>query len=561
MTTPPVQPPTPASARSRPTEATLPGGSAKHRGRAAADGGPDDDVRGRAALRALGVDDGTTLSEGSGGAIDVVSPLTGSLIGRVPRLEADDVARAVRRSRTAQSRWRRAPMRRRARVLLALHDLIWRLRAPLLDLVQWESGKARTHAFEELADTAITARYYARTGARHLAAERRRGAVPGLTRTTVHHRPLGVVGIISPWNYPLTLAASDAVAALMAGNAVVLKPDSATPFTALAVHSLLRRAGADPDLLQVVTGPGAALGESLIDAVDALMFTGSSATGSAVASRAGARLIPVSAELGGKNPLIVRADAPVARTVRGTVGACFSNAGQLCVSIERVYVHEAVWDRFVPAFVRATRALRVGAAMGWGADMGPLISPEHLAKVAAHVSDAVAKGATVLTGGRALPELSPTAYAPTLLTGVTEDMDLHAAETFGPVACLYRVSGDEQAVRLANASPYGLNASVWTADRHAGAELAGRIRAGTVNVNEGYAAAWGSTAAPMGGMGASGLGRRHGVEGIVKYTQSQTVAVQHLAPLHAPPGADGERWASGMAAWLRLARHLPRLDR
>ena len=525
----------------------------------AADGGRRDcDARGRAALRALGLDDGAALA---GDVIDVVSPLTGSPIGRVPRLGPDDVVRAVRRARAAQEQWARTPVRERSRVLLALHDLVLRLRGPLLDLVQWESGKARAHAFEELADTAMTARYYARTGARHLAAERRRGAVPGLTGVAVHHRPVGVVGMISPWNYPLTLAASDAVAALMAGNAVVLKPDSATPFTALAVRSLLVRAGADPGLLQVVTGAGTALGAPLIDAVDALMFTGSAATGSAVASRAGARLTPVSAELGGKNPLIVRADAPLARTVRGTVRACFSNAGQLCVSIERVYVHRDVWDRFVPALVRATGALRVGATMGWETDMGPLISAEHRARVAAHVDDAVARGATVLTGGRALEEVGPTAYAPTLLAGVTGDMEVHSAETFGPVAALYRVSGDEEAVWAANASPYGLNASVWTADPRAGAALAGRIRAGTVNVNEGYAAAWGSTAAPMGGMGASGLGRRHGPEGILKYTQSQTIAVQRLMPLQAPPGVGGERWAAALTAWLRLARRLPGLDR
>lgn len=565
MTTPTTRPAAsvpPSSAARRGPDAER-GSIAARRGRAAGRGGtavrgPAADERGRAALRALGLDDGAGLT---GEAMDVVSPLTGSPIGRVPRLGPDDVDRAVQRARTAQRRWARAPMRERSRVLLALHDLVWRLRDPLLDLVQWESGKARAHAFEELADTAMTARYYARTGARHLAARRRGGAVPGLTGVVVHHRPLGVIGIISPWNYPLTLAASDAVAALMAGNAVVLKPDSDTPFTALAVRRLLTRAGADPDLFQVVTGPGSALGAPLIDAVDAVMFTGSTATGSAVASRAGARLIPVSAELGGKNPLIVRADAPVGRAVRGTVKACFSNSGQLCISIERVYVHRDAWDRFVPALVRAAESLRVGATMGWGADMGPLISAEHLARVHAHVADAVAGGATVLTGGRALPEVGPTAYAPTLLTGVTEGMEVFAAETFGPVASLYRVSDDEEAVRLANASPYGLNAAVWTADRRAGVELAGRIRAGTVNVNEGYAAAWGSTAAPMGGMGASGLGRRHGPEGIVKYTQSQTIAVQRLMPLQAPPGVGEARWATAMAAWLRLARHLPGLDR
>ena len=434
-------------------------------------------------------------------------------------------------------------------------------RRALLDLVQWESGKARADAFEEVADVAMTARYYANTAARHLADRRRRGLIPALTRTVEHRQPKGVVGVIAPWNYPLTLAASDALAALAAGNAVILKPDSQTPHTALAVRSLLVRAGLDHRLFQVVTGKGAELGPPLVEACDCLMFTGSSATGAQVASQAGARLVAASAELGGKNPLIVCQDANLGRAVPGALKACFSNSGQLCVSVERVYVHERVWDRFVPAFARAAGKLRVARTMDWEADMGPLIDPGHLAKVDAHVRDALGKGARLLAGGHAVAQAGPAGYAPTILAGVTEDMDVFAEETFGPVVAVYPVSGEDEAVRLANATAYGLNASVWTRDARRGVRIAKRIRAGTVNVNEGYAAAWASLGAPMGGMKASGLGRRHGAEGIRKYTEAQTIAVQRLVNLQAPRGMGQEAWARALVSYLEVLRRLPGFDR
>jgi len=280
-----------------------------------------------------------------------------------------------------------------------------------------------------------------------------------------------------------------------------------------------------------------------------------------VASQAGARLVAASAELGGKNPLIVCQDANLGRAVPGALKACFSNSGQLCVSVERVYVHERVWDRFVPAFARAAGKLRVARTMDWEADMGPLIDPGHLAKVDAYVRDALGKGARLLAGGHAVAQAGPAGYAPTILAGVTEDMDVFAEETFGPVVAVYPVSGEDEAVRLANATAYGLNASVWSRDARRGVRIAKRIHAGTVNVNEGYAAAWASLDAPMGGMKASGLGRRHGAEGILKYTEAQTIAVQRLVNLQAPRGMGQETWARALVSYLEVLRRLPGFDR
>ncbi len=321
------------------------------------------------------------------------APFDGHVIGEVPACDADDVDAAVRRARAAQPAWAGRSFEERRQVLLRFHDLVLLHQDRLLDLTQMETGKARLSAFEELADVAMTARYYANTAARHLRPRRRQGALPGLTRTTVMHHPKGVVGVISPWNYPLTLAVSDAVAALMAGNAVVLKPDSDTPFTALAAVELLYEAGVPHDVFGVVTGPGSTLGPPMIERVDYLMFTGSTATGRLIAEQCGRQLVGFSAELGGKNPMLVLADADVDATVEGAVRACFSNTGQLCISIERMYVESAVYDRFVPALVERVRSMTVGAGLDWEHEMGSLVSQQQLDTVSAHVDDAVDKGA------------------------------------------------------------------------------------------------------------------------------------------------------------------------
>jgi succinate-semialdehyde dehydrogenase / glutarate-semialdehyde dehydrogenase len=489
----------------------------------------------------------------------VTSPLTGEVFGAVPVGTADDVVAAVARVRQVQPRWAAVPVRERAAVLLRYHDLVLDRQDELLDLIQAENGKARVWAFEEILDQAVTARYYARLAPRELKPKRRLSALPGLVQTREHHLPRGIVGVISPWNYPLVLAVSDALAALVAGNGVVIKPDSQTPFTALRAFELLEEAGLPEGLVQVVTGPGRSVGTAIIEAADYVMFTGSTATGRAVARQAGERLIGMSAELGGKNAMIVTDDVELDRAVEGAVVASFANTGQLCISIERIYVDATRADAFVDAFGSRAAALRLGAEQSYGTEVGPLASQAQLDKVRAHVDDAVAKGARLVAGGRYRPDIGPLFYEPTVLTDVTPEMDVYRDETFGPVVAVYPVASDDEAVARANDSEYGLNASVYSGDTGRGRAIAERLQAGTVNVNDGYASAWSSLDAPMGGMKASGMGRRHGREGLLKYTESQTIAVRsRLAEKLADPTGDAARYARRFTAIVRKAKHLPR---
>ncbi|MGV9435562.1 succinic semialdehyde dehydrogenase, partial [Nocardia sp. NPDC003648] len=378
-----------------------------------------------------------------------------------------------------------------------------------------------------------------------------RGAIPVLTHTTELRHPKGVVAIISPWNYPLSMGAGDAIPALLAGNAVVQKPDTQTALTALWALDLLREAGLPEGVWQMVVGRGSSIGTPLMDNADYLMFTGSTASGRRIARAAGERLIGASLELGGKNPMIVLDDADIARTAAGAVSACFSSTGQLCVSIERMYVAESIREEFVAAFVARTEALTIGAAYDYSTDVGCLTNRSQLDTVTAHVEDAVAKGATVLAGGRARPDLGPLFYEPTILTGVTPEMTLYDHETFGPVVSIYSFGDIDEAVERANATDYGLNASVWTRNGAKGRAVAARVHAGTVNVNDAYAAAWGSVDAPMGGMGDSGLGRRHGADGMLKYTEAQTVAHQRLLGFDAPAGLSQSAWATTLTTVLK----------
>ncbi|MEU5398825.1 succinic semialdehyde dehydrogenase [Streptomyces sp. NPDC005963] len=484
------------------------------------------------------------------------TPFTGAELANLPEATPEDVAIAFERARAAGGAWAATPVRARAAVLLRFHDLLLERQAEVLDLIQLETGKARLHAHEEVQAVAVAARHYGRRAAAYLNPRRHTGVVPVLTKVTEFRQPRGVVGQIAPWNYPLELSIGDALPAFVAGNALVMKPDTETALTALWARDLLLEAGLPAEVFQIVLGEGPVVGPEVVRHADYVSFTGSTRTGREVAQGAAARLIGVSLELGGKNPMLVLHDADIEQAAAGAVRACFSSAGQLCISIERLYVHESIADRFVQRFAERTRAMRLGHALAYGADMGSLAGERQLAAVTRHVEEAVAKGATVVAGGTARPDIGPYFYEPTILDGVEPPMAVCAEETFGPVVSLYRFTDEDAAVEAANATPYGLNASIWTRDGRRGRALATRLRAGTVNINEAYASAYGSVQSPMGGMKDSGLGRRHGSEGILKYTEAQTVAQQRLLPLAPSHGMDDRKYTDVMSRSLRAMKAL-----
>lgn len=486
------------------------------------------------------------------------APFTGQPLAVLPVSTTADVATAAERARVAQASWALRPVGDRARALLALHDLVLDRQEEILDLIQWESGKARRHAFEEVAHVALTARYYGLRAERLLRSSRRLGIYPGLTRVDVLRHPKGVVGVISPWNYPFTMAISDGLAAVAAGNAVLHKPDAQTMLCALLGAELLQEAGIPADLWQVVCGDGAVIGPAVVDCADYVCFTGSTRTGREVGGRAARRLVGASLELGGKNPMLVLRDADMERAAEAAVRACFSSAGQLCVSMERVYVADQVHDDFRELFLTKVRALRLSTALDYSADMGSLVSQRQLNTVVGHVDDARVKGARVLAGGRARPDIGPLFYEPTVLADVRPGMDCFSDETFGPVVALYRFGSESDAVARANEGRYGLNAAVFSRDTRRARALARLIRCGTVTVNETYGAGFGSIDAPMGGMRDSGVGRRQGVEGLLRFTEAQTVATQRLLPLGPALGLGEQSYARAMTTTMRLLKRLHR---
>ncbi|HEX2360760.1 MAG TPA: succinic semialdehyde dehydrogenase [Jiangellaceae bacterium] len=483
--------------------------------------------------------------------VTAVEPFTGRPLAEIPVSVPDDVEAAFRAARQAQAGWAARPVEERAWIVGRIHNLVLDRQSTIADLVQAESGKARRDAFEEIADVALAARYASARGPRLLRDRRRLGFVPGITMAIEVRQPVGVVGVISPWNYPLTLAISDSLPAFVAGNAVVHKPDTLGVLTALLARSIAVEAGLPEALWQIVAGDGPTIGGAVVERADYVSFTGSTANGRAIARRLGERLVGASLELGGKNALLVLDDADLDRAAEGAVRACFANAGQLCHSTERVYVAAAIRADFQRRFLDRVQAVRLGPAYDYSCDMGSLVSQAHLAKVVEHVEDAVAKGARVLAGGSSRPDLGPWFFEPTVLDGVRPGMLVAEAETFGPVVSIDSASDDAAAVAAANATPYGLNASVWTSNRDRGIAVAKRLHYGTVNVNEGYAAAWGSHDIPLGGMKDSGIGRRHGREGILRYTEPQGIAVQRVHGLGPIGGMSFERFADSLSHALR----------
>jgi acyl-CoA reductase-like NAD-dependent aldehyde dehydrogenase len=455
------------------------------------------------------------------------NPATGETLREFEAATDAEVHAAVVRSRAAQPAWNEIGVRRRVAIVRDFQRLLHEKKLEVATLIMREAGKPLAEALlTEVLVVLDTARFCIE----NVFAFLREQPVPhgNLAMKTKAGRtlrePYGVIGIISPWNYPFSIPATESLSALITGNAVVLKPSELTSLTALQLASLLHEAGVPQDVFQALVGDGAT-GSALLNAeIDKLVFTGSVATGKRIAQAAAERLLPVVLELGGKDPMLVLEDADVDVASSGAVWGAFVNAGQTCLSVERCYVHRSSYDAFLEACVRKTKQLRVGNGIDPQTDVGPLIRERQVRNVEAQVEDARQRGARVLIGGSRLPDLGPNFYAPTVLAEVAHAMKIMREETFGPVLPVMSFESDDEAIRLANDSEFGLAASVWTRNRSRGESLARRIQAGTVMVNDAVAC-FGISEAPHGGIKASGLGRTHGIFGLeemvrIKYVDS-----------------------------------------
>jgi len=476
----------------------------------------------------------STASNGtrSAGTIEVENPATGTVVASVPVVAPGQVAELVARARRAQPGWEALGFEGRAAVMKRCQKWVSDNAERVIETIVSETGKAYEEALvAEIGYAEGAFKFWAKNAEGYLAEERVKSASPFVKgrKLIVRHAPLGVVGVIGPWNYPLTNSFGDCIPALMAGNAVLLKPSEVTPLTSMLMAEMLSECGLPDDVYQVVPGYGET-GQALIDEVDFVMFTGSTATGKKVMERAARTLTPVSLELGGKDPMIVCADAQLERAANAAVHYSMQNAGQSCTSTERVYVEEPVYDDFVRLVTDRVSELRQGVPGGPGStDLGAVINPPQSDIVERHVKDAVERGARVLSGGGRRDE-NGHYFEPTVLVDVDHSMACMREETFGPTVPIMKVRDAEEAVRLANDSPYGLQASVWTKDAAKGERLARRIEAGVVTVNDAQVN-YVALELPMGGWKESGLGTRHGADGIRKYTKKQTVLVTSFAPM------------------------------
>jgi succinate-semialdehyde dehydrogenase/glutarate-semialdehyde dehydrogenase len=489
-----------------------------------------------------------------GGSWKLTEVYTGELLVELPQSTSADIERAFATARSAQAEWARRPLKKRLEVFKRAHTLFLERAETTTDLIQVESGKNRRMAIEETCDPVMVMSHYLKRAPKLLAPVKRGGPVPFLTTSTEIRQPKGVVGIIAPWNFPFATGISDSISALMAGNAIVLKPDNKTALSPLYGIQLLEEAGLPKGLFQVVCGEGPDVGPTLIDNANYVMFTGSTATGRVIGERAGRNLIGCCLELGGKNPMIVLPDADLEETVQAALFGAFGNTGQICMHIERMYLPESRYAEFRDAFVAATEALVLGAAYDFGPDVGSLVSPDRMERVKSHVDDAVAKGATVLTGGKPRPDLGPAFFEPTILEGVTMDMLAGVTETFGPVVALHSYRTVDEAVELANDTEYGLNASVWGGDVATACQVGKRIHSGNVNINDILATAFASKGTPSGGVKQSGVGARHGDQGMLKYTDVQNLAVLKKQVMGARPGQDYDEYVKGMLGGLKMMR-------
>ncbi|MGL4305739.1 MAG: aldehyde dehydrogenase family protein [Mycobacteriaceae bacterium] len=458
-------------------------------------------------------------------SVEIRNPGTGGIAGKVSWTEPSKVPGIVASLAAEQQKWEKSGFDERAKIVARYIQWLMAHRVRLEKLLVSETGKSTMDASLEMPMVAQVAAFYVKNGKKFLAPDKRpsSAAVIVTKRVTVHYRPRAVVGIIAPWNYPLVNALMDSIPALLAGCAVLLKPSERTPLTAEALVEGWLESGAPPVFSHV---QGAReISEALIDNVDFVQFTGSTATGKLVMERAAKQLTPVSLELGGKDPMIVLEDANIVRAAQAAVWGGLFNAGQTCVSVERVYVHESVYDAFVQTVVAEVEALSLGS--GDGHDVGALVDEQQLKIVESHVMQALAAGARALTGGKRA-DRPGSYYEPTVLVDVDHSMLCMTEETFGPTLPIMKVSSEAEAIRLANESPYGLSASVWSNNLKRAQQVAKQLDCGAVNINDVISNLIALTA-PHGGWKNSGIGARFGgADGMRKYCRAEAVVVSHM---------------------------------
>jgi acyl-CoA reductase-like NAD-dependent aldehyde dehydrogenase len=461
--------------------------------------------------------------EGVRRRLSLASPASLEPIGEIDCMTLEEVRGALETARKAQESWAELSFEERGQYMMRALRVLLESQNEYLDVILSETPKTRNEALMmDIFAGCDSLHYYAKEAAKLLRPEKKRlhGMVAMAKKLRVFYKPLGVVGVISPWNGPFILSLNPTVQALMAGNAVLLKPSSSTAFSGGLVGRLFEAAGLPEGVLTVLQGDSQT-GQALLEVgVDKISFTGGEEVGRHVARCCAERFIPCTLELGGKNPVIVCADADLGNAAAGAVVGNFFNAGQYCGGTELVYVVESVADAFVDKVVEHASKLRQGDEGEF--DVGALYTLDQLQLVTEHVEDAVAKGATVLVGGRRNPNFKGLYFEPTVLADVTDDMRVLKEETFGPVMSIVRVRDEEEAIRLCNDTNYGLTASVWTRDTHRGVEIGRRIDTGNIDIND-FPQTYGSAEAPFGGRKASGVGQVNGAAGLRGYCHAQPI--------------------------------------
>ena len=464
------------------------------------------------------------------------NPATGEVFETVPKTDAREITGIIDKARSAQEKWQTISVSERCKLLTRLKETILANRNELADTIVRESGKPRVEAlFADVFVSLDSAAYYAKSLPKLLQPERvpHHSSAAKLKSGRLFYEPLGVIGIISSWNYPLAIPMSQIIAAVAAGNAVVCKTSEFTPQCGELIQKLFVDAGFPDRLVNIVQG-GGEIGQALIDAQpDKVLFTGSVATGRRVAESCARNLIPSVLELGGKDAMIVLADANLDVASSAALWGSFTNCGQVCLSVERLFVERSISEKFLALSVEKTKKLRLGPGGDPSTDVGPLIRPQHVQRMSDLIGDAVSRGARVLCGGRPRPDLGPCFFEPTVMADVDSTMRLFQEETFGPILAVQTVSSAEKAVQRANDSPFALSASVWTSDNERGRQIAQRLRAGAVMVNDAISY-FAIAEAPHGGCNESGWGRTHGRAGFLEMVQPKYVDVDGLAGKEKP---------------------------